>query len=52
MRMFLFLLPAVNYGLAMTRVRFRDYLVGSAIGLVPPMIVIALAFEWALSFFG
>ena len=52
MRMFLFLLPAVNYGLAMTRVRFRDYLVGSAIGLLPPMIVIALAFEWALSFFG
>ena len=52
MRMFLFLLPAVNYGLAMTRVRFRDYLVGSAIGLVPPMIVIAFAFEWALSFFG
>lgn len=51
MRMFLFLLPAVNYGLAMTRVRFRDYLVGSAIGLVPPMIVLALAFEWALSFF-
>lgn len=51
MRMLLFLLPAVNYGLAMTRVRFRDYLVGSALGLVPPMIVIALAFEWALTFF-
>jgi uncharacterized membrane protein YdjX (TVP38/TMEM64 family) len=51
MRVFLFLLPAVNYGLAMTRVRFRDYLVGSALGLVPPMIVIALAFEWALTFF-
>jgi len=51
MRMFLFLLPAVNYGLAMTRVRFRDYLAGSALGLVPPMVVIALAFEWALSFF-
>jgi uncharacterized membrane protein YdjX (TVP38/TMEM64 family) len=51
MRVFLFLLPAVNYGLAMTRVRFRDYLAGSALGLVPPMIVLALAFEWALSFF-
>ncbi len=52
MRVFLFLLPAVNYALAMTRVRFRDYLIGSAIGLILPMIVIALAFEWALSFFG
>ncbi|MBX7194184.1 MAG: VTT domain-containing protein [Sandaracinaceae bacterium] len=51
LRTFLFLLPAVNYALAMTRVRFRDYLVGSAIGLVVPMIVVAIAFEWALAFF-
>jgi uncharacterized membrane protein YdjX (TVP38/TMEM64 family) len=52
LRMVLFLLPAVNYGLAMTRVRLRDYVAGSAIGLVPPILVIAVAFEWALSFFG
>ncbi len=51
LRTFLFLLPAVNYALAMTRVRFRDYLLGSALGLVLPMIVVALAFEWALAFF-
>lgn len=51
LRVFLFLLPAVNYALAMTRVRFRDYVVGSALGLILPMIAIAIAFEWALSFF-
>jgi uncharacterized membrane protein YdjX (TVP38/TMEM64 family) len=51
LRVFLFLLPAVNYALAMTRVRFRDYVIGSALGLILPMIVIAIAFEWALSFF-
>jgi uncharacterized membrane protein YdjX (TVP38/TMEM64 family) len=51
LRVLLFLLPAVNYALAMTRVRFRDYLLGSALGLIVPMTVIAIAFEWALSFF-
>ena len=49
LRLVLFLMPAVNYALAMTRVRFRDYFIGSALGLIVPMIVIAYAFEWVLA---
>ena len=37
LRMFLWLAPALNYALALSRVRFRDYLVGSALGLVLPI---------------
>lgn len=51
LRMILFLMPAVNYALAMTRVRFRDYFIGSALGLVIPMILYAYAFEWVLARF-
>lgn len=51
LRVAFFLTPALNYALAMTRVRTRDFLVGSALGLVLPIVVVALAFEWALSFF-
>lgn len=51
LRIVFFLAPALNYGLAMTRIRFRDFFVGSALGLLPPVITIAIAFEWALTFF-
>lgn len=34
--------PPLNVALALTPMRFRDYLVGSAIGLVPPVAVVAL----------
>lgn len=52
LRLVLFLLPVVNYALAMTRVRYRDYLLGSALGLALPMVIIAYAFDWVLSHFG
>jgi uncharacterized membrane protein YdjX (TVP38/TMEM64 family) len=39
LRLLLFLLPAVNYALALSSVRFRDYLVGSALGLAVPVSV-------------
>lgn len=51
LRIVFFLAPALNYGLAMTRISFRDFFIGSALGLLPPVITIAIAFEWALSFF-
>jgi len=52
LRLVLFLMPAVNYALAMTRVRFRDFFVGSALGFVIPILFIAYAFEWVLARFG
>jgi uncharacterized membrane protein YdjX (TVP38/TMEM64 family) len=37
LRLFLWLAPALNYALALSRVRYRDYLVGSALGLILPI---------------
>ncbi|MFW6050738.1 MAG: TVP38/TMEM64 family protein [Myxococcota bacterium] len=45
LRVVLWLAPIVNYVLAMSRVRFRDYLVGSALGLALPIAGLALLFD-------
>jgi uncharacterized membrane protein YdjX (TVP38/TMEM64 family) len=45
------MLPALNYGLAMSKVRFRDYLVGSVLGLVPVIAFVAAAFDWVVATF-
>jgi uncharacterized membrane protein YdjX (TVP38/TMEM64 family) len=37
--------PYVNYAIALTPVGLRDYVLGSAIGLVPPVCGLALAFD-------
>lgn len=37
--------PPVTYALALSPVRFRDYLVGSAIGLVPPVSIAVVVFD-------
>lgn len=51
LRFLFWLSPALNYGLAMSSVRFREYLVGSAIGLAIPIPLVVLLFdriaEWA-----
>ncbi len=52
LRVVFFLTPALNYALAMTRVRTRDFILGSAIGLLLPIVAVALAFEWVLDYFG
>lgn len=39
LRLALMVSPPLNYALAMSRVRFRDYFVGSAIGLAAPVAV-------------
>jgi uncharacterized membrane protein YdjX (TVP38/TMEM64 family) len=38
LRSVLWLAPGLNYALAMTRIRFRDYLLGSSLGLVLPIL--------------
>jgi uncharacterized membrane protein YdjX (TVP38/TMEM64 family) len=35
------LTPAVTYALALSNVRFRDHLIGTTIGLIPPIIFLA-----------
>ncbi|UJR85356.1 TVP38/TMEM64 family protein [Sandaracinus amylolyticus] len=46
LRLLVQMLPALNYALAMSKVRFRDYLAGSMLGLVPVIAIAALAFDW------
>jgi uncharacterized membrane protein YdjX (TVP38/TMEM64 family) len=49
LRVVLIMTPALTYALALTRVRFRDYMIGSALGLVVPIAVMSWLFDWLLS---
>ncbi len=46
LRALFFLASWLNYGCAMSSVRLRDYVIGSAIGLVPQAVAGALIFDW------
>ncbi len=46
LRLVFIMYPSLNYLLALTSIRFRDYLIGSAIGLVIPISVFVLFFDW------
>lgn len=46
LRLVLFLTPALNYALAMSSIRFRDYMLGSALGLLLPIPVMVLFIDW------
>jgi uncharacterized membrane protein YdjX (TVP38/TMEM64 family) len=49
LRCILWLNPALNYTLALSSVRYRDYLLGSVIGLIPPLLAAALAIDWIVA---
>lgn len=40
------LLPAMNTTLALTRISFRHFMLGSAAAVIPMMVGLALAFDW------
>jgi uncharacterized membrane protein YdjX (TVP38/TMEM64 family) len=44
LRLFLWLAPPINYALALSTVRYRDYAAGSALGLVIPAALAAVVF--------
>jgi uncharacterized membrane protein YdjX (TVP38/TMEM64 family) len=46
MRLLLFISPPINYALGLTSLRFRDYAIGSALGLALPMATATLLFDW------
>ncbi len=57
LRMIFWMAPALNYALAMSKIRFRDYLAGSALGLIIPIPLVVIFFDWltnidVLAFFG
>ncbi|MEO6954052.1 MAG: VTT domain-containing protein, partial [Polyangia bacterium] len=45
LRMVFFLTPSVTYALALSPIRFGQMMLGSAIGLAPPLTIIALLSE-------
>ena len=45
LRVIFILAPALNYALAMSKVRFRDFFLGSALGLLLPIPIFVLAFD-------
>lgn len=52
LRLVLWMLPALNYALAMSGVRFRHYFIGGALGLLLPVAGCALFVEWAYRWLG
>ncbi len=51
LRAVLLLSPPLNYALALSSVRLREYVLGSALGLIPPILVAVLAFDWVIRTF-
>ena len=52
LRAVLVISPPVTYALALSAVRFRDVFIGSAIGLVAPMAVVAIFLDYLLRWIG
>ena len=52
LRVVLWISPPLTFALAMSRVRLRDYVLGSAAGLVVPVLFVSVAFEQAMRWFG
>lgn len=48
LRLVFLMLPTLNYALAMTNLSLRHYVLGSAIGLAPPVVLATLVFDWLL----
>lgn len=48
LRILMVLSPPLNYALAMSRIRFRDYAIGTGLGLVVPIAVVSVLFDWLL----
>lgn len=46
LRSIFWMAPPLNYALALTRVRFRDYVIGTALGLVFPVLLVVFFFDW------
>ena len=49
LRLVLIMSPPLNYALALSSIRMRDYVVGSALGLAPPILVSVFVIDWLLA---
>jgi len=50
LRLILWMAPPLNYALALSPVRFRDYLIGSALGLVVPITLASIFLDWFIRY--
>lgn len=50
LRLVLWMAPPLNYALAMSKMRFRDYAIGSAIGLVIPIVLAVVFLDAVMEF--
>ena len=50
LRLIFFMAPALNYMLALTSLRFRDFLVGSFFGLMIPITGFVLFIDWIMKY--
>lgn len=48
LRTFFQFMPLMNYALAMSKLRFRDYFIGTLVGMLLPSIALAYFYEWLL----
>lgn len=49
LRSIFWLAPPLNYALALSSIRSRDYLIGSTLGLVVPVFAATFVFDWLFS---
>ncbi|OGQ82657.1 MAG: hypothetical protein A2289_22385 [Deltaproteobacteria bacterium RIFOXYA12_FULL_58_15] len=50
-RLVFWIAPPLNYALALTKIRFRDYMIGSVAGLILPVFGLSFLFEWVIGYF-
>ncbi|MFT5354858.1 MAG: putative membrane protein YdjX (TVP38/TMEM64 family) [Polyangiales bacterium] len=51
LRLVLWMAPPLNYALAMSKIRFRDYAIGSALGLIVPIVLAVVFLDAVMAFF-
>jgi uncharacterized membrane protein YdjX (TVP38/TMEM64 family) len=52
LRLVLLTSPPINYSLALSSIRFRDHLIGSALGLAPPVVAVSLFTDGVMRLLG
>ena len=50
LRLVLWMAPPLNYALAMSKMRFRDYAIGSALGLIIPIVLAVVFLDAVMEF--
>ena len=52
LRVTLVMFPPLNYALALSSIKFRDYVARSLLGLIPPILVLTVFFDQLMQWMG